>query len=32
MNPRIQGRVAPEKYDLYKKTKKEFDLMEIKIY
>ena len=22
MNPRIQGRVAPEKYDLYKKTKK----------
>ena len=24
MNPRIQGRVAPEKYDLYKKTKKEY--------
>ena len=22
MNPRIQGRVAPEKYDLYKKKKK----------
>ena len=24
MNPRIQGRVAPEKYDLYKKNKKEY--------
>ena len=24
MNPRIQGRVAPEKYDLYKKKKKEY--------
>lgn len=24
MNPRIQGRVVPEKYDLYKKTKKEY--------
>ena len=22
MNPRIQGRVAPEKYDLYKKKKR----------
>ena len=22
MNPRIQGRVAPEKYDLYKKQKR----------
>ena len=24
MNPRIQGRVAPEKYDLYKKHKKKY--------
>ena len=29
MNPRIQGRVAPEKYDLYKKQKKVYQKREI---
>ena len=24
LNPRIQGRVTPENYELYKKTKKEY--------